>query len=77
MDADHSTANSNESSPELERVFRELLAAEGLRFAVWQSIQRLEAGAGFEAGIGIVIVAVILDRATQALAARARPHGVA
>jgi hypothetical protein len=33
MDADHSTANSNESSPELERVFRELLAAEGLRLS--------------------------------------------
>ena len=49
----------------------------GLGRAVWQSIQRLEAGAGFEAGIGIVILAVILDRSTQALAARDRPPGTA
>ncbi|ACA15737.1 hypothetical protein M446_1212 [Methylobacterium sp. 4-46] len=33
MDADYSSANSNEPSPELERVFRELLAAEGLRLS--------------------------------------------
>ena len=58
-------------------VIAAMIGAGGLGRAVWQSIQRLEAGAGFEAGIGIVIVAVILDRATQALAARARPHGAA
>ena len=55
-------------------VIAAMIGAGGLGRAVWQSIQRLEAGAGFEAGIGIVILAVILDRATQALAARARPH---
>ncbi|MFJ7440550.1 ABC transporter permease [Methylorubrum thiocyanatum] len=58
-------------------VIAAMIGAGGLGRAVWQSIQRLEAGAGFEAGIGIVIVAVILDRVTQALAARARPHGAA
>ncbi|WP_093571073.1 proline/glycine betaine ABC transporter permease [Methylobacterium sp. 174MFSha1.1] len=56
-------------------VIAAMIGAGGLGRAVWQSIQRLEAGAGFEAGIGIVIVAVILDRTTQALAARARPPG--
>lgn len=58
-------------------VIAAMIGAGGLGLVVWQSIQRLEAGAGFEAGIGIVILAVILDRATQALAARARPHGTA
>lgn len=58
-------------------VIAAMIGAGGLGRAVWQSIQRLEAGAGFEAGIGIVILAVILDRSTQALAARARPHGTA
>ncbi|WP_182179954.1 ABC transporter permease [Methylobacterium radiotolerans] len=58
-------------------VIAAMIGAGGLGREVWQSIQRLEAGAGFEAGLGIVILAVILDRFTQALAARARPHGSA
>jgi glycine betaine/proline transport system permease protein len=58
-------------------VIAAMIGAGGLGREVWQSIQRLEAGAGFEAGLGIVILAVILDRSTQALAARARPHGSA
>ena len=58
-------------------VIAAMIGAGGLGREVWQSIQRLEAGAGFEAGLGIVILAVILDRSTQALAARARPHGTA
>jgi glycine betaine/proline transport system permease protein len=32
---------------------------------VWRAIQRLEPGKGFEAGIAIVILAMILDRITQ------------
>lgn len=55
-------------------VIAAMIGAGGLGRAVWQSIQRLEAGAGFEAGIGIVIPAVILDRVTQA--GRVRPHAV-
>ncbi|MEE7447625.1 ABC transporter permease [Methylobacterium radiotolerans] len=58
-------------------VIAAMIGAGGLGREVWQSIQRLEAGAGFEAGLGIVILAVILDRFTQALAARARPQGSA
>ncbi|ACB24486.1 ABC transporter permease [Methylobacterium radiotolerans] len=58
-------------------VIAAMIGAGGLGREVWQSIQRLEAGAGFEAGLGIVILAVILDRFTQALAARAHPHGSA
>nr|HPJ94916.1 proline/glycine betaine ABC transporter permease [Deltaproteobacteria bacterium] len=32
---------------------------------VWKAIQRLEPDKGFEAGIAIVIVAIILDRIMQ------------
>ena len=41
----------------------------------WRSIQRLEAGVGFETEIAIVILAVILDRLTQTMARRMRPSG--
>jgi hypothetical protein len=39
----------------------------GLGGEVWRAIQRLEAGRGFEAGLGIVILAIILDRIMQKL----------
>ncbi len=58
-------------------VIAAMIGAGGLGREVWRSIQRLEAGAGFEAGIAIVIVAVILDRVTQKLAQRLRPTGQA
>lgn len=58
-------------------VIAAMIGAGGLGREVWRSIQRLEAGAGFEAGIAIVIVAVILDRVTQKLALRLRPTGQA
>ena len=37
----------------------------GLGGEVWKAIQRLEPSRGFEAGIAIVIVAMILDRIMQ------------
>ncbi len=58
-------------------VIAAMIGAGGLGREVWRSIQRLEAGAGFEAGIAIVVVAVILDRVTQKLALRLRPTGQA
>jgi glycine betaine/proline transport system permease protein len=56
-------------------VIAAMIGAGGLGREVWRSIQRLEAGAGLEAGLAIVIVAVILDRITQAMAQRLRPSG--
>jgi glycine betaine/proline transport system permease protein len=48
-----------------------MIGAGGLGGEVWKAIQRLEAGRGFEAGIAIVILAIILDRITQRMARRA------
>ncbi|WP_461210280.1 ABC transporter permease [Desulfocurvus sp. DL9XJH121] len=46
-------------------VIAAMIGAKGLGGEVWKAIQRLQMGNGFEAGIGIVIVAVILDRVLQ------------
>ncbi|MBB3952337.1 ABC transporter permease [Aureimonas jatrophae] len=54
-------------------VIASMIGAGGLGREVWRSIQRLDAGSGFQAGVAIVIVAVVLDRITQAMARRARP----
>jgi glycine betaine/proline transport system permease protein len=56
-------------------VIAAMIGAGGLGREVWRSIQRLEAGVGFETGIAIVILAVILDRLTQTMAQRMRPSG--
>ena len=56
-------------------VIAAMIGAGGLGREVWRSIQRLEAGVGFETGIAIVIVAVILDRLTQRMAQCMRPSG--
>ena len=46
-------------------VIAAMIGARGLGGEVWRAIQRLELGLGFEAGIGIVILAVYLDRLLQ------------
>jgi glycine betaine/proline transport system permease protein len=46
-------------------VIAAMIGAGGLGGEVWRAIQRLQPGDGFEAGIAIVIVAMILDRVTQ------------
>jgi glycine betaine/proline transport system permease protein len=46
-------------------VIASMIGAKGLGGEVWKAIQRLQMGRGFEAGIGIVIVAIILDRVLQ------------
>jgi glycine betaine/proline transport system permease protein len=56
-------------------VIAAMIGAGGLGREVWRSIQRLEAGVGFETGIAIVILAVILDRMTQRMAQRMHPTG--
>ncbi|MCC8194222.1 MAG: proline/glycine betaine ABC transporter permease [Deltaproteobacteria bacterium] len=49
-----------------------MIGAKGLGGAVWRAIQRLEMGSGFEAGLGIVILAICLDRVLQNLVGRIR-----
>jgi glycine betaine/proline transport system permease protein len=43
-------------------VIAAMIGAKGLGAVVWKAIQRLDPGMGFEAGIGIVILAIVLDR---------------
>ena len=50
---------------------REVISmARGLGLEVLLSINRIEVGRGFEAGLSIVLLAIIIDRITSALAAR-------
>ncbi|MEI2337862.1 proline/glycine betaine ABC transporter permease [Priestia megaterium] len=46
-------------------VIASLVGAPGLGAEVYRAVSRLEVGTGFEAGISIVILAIILDRITQ------------
>ncbi len=46
-------------------VIASMIGAGGLGSTVLTGIQRLDVGQGFEGGIGVVILAVILDRLTQ------------
>lgn len=48
-------------------VIASMIGAEGLGSQVLTGIQRLEIGIGFEAGLGVVILAVILDRMTGSI----------
>lgn len=54
-----------------------MIGARGLGGEVWKAIQRLDVGLGFEAGIGIVIIAIFLDRILQKLGVRAASHAPA
>lgn len=46
-------------------VISAMIGAGGLGGEVWRAIQRLKPGMGFEAGLAVVIVAMILDRISQ------------
>ncbi|MCM3594533.1 proline/glycine betaine ABC transporter permease [Metabacillus idriensis] len=48
-------------------VIASLVGAPGLGVDVYRAVTRIEVGRGFEAGIAIVILAIILDRITQNL----------
>ncbi len=54
-------------------VIASMIGAKGLGVEVLNGIARLEVGRGLLGGVGIVIMAVILDRLTQALAKPRRP----
>jgi glycine betaine/proline transport system permease protein len=47
-----------------------MIGARGLGLEVLLAINRIEVGRGFEAGISIVFLAIIIDRITNALASR-------
>jgi glycine betaine/proline transport system permease protein len=51
-------------------VIASLVSAPGLGVLVLRGIRNLELGVGLVAGLGIVILAVILDRVTKASLAR-------
>lgn len=55
-------------------VIAAMIGAGGLGREVWSAIQRLEAGRGFQAGIAIAVLAIILDRITQQVSLRAQPR---
>lgn len=46
-------------------VIAAMIGAGGLGGEVWRAIQRLEPGKGFESGLAVVILAIVLDRLTQ------------
>ncbi len=46
-------------------VIASMIGAAGLGLEVLKGIQRVDIGSGFEAGLAIVIIAIILDRITQ------------
>lgn len=49
-----------------------MIGAKGLGGEVWRAIQRLDMASGFEAGLGIVILAMCLDRVLQNIVSRTR-----
>lgn len=51
-------------------IIASMIGAGGLGFDVLSSLRRLDIGGGFEAGIAIVILAIALDRLSQAFADR-------
>jgi len=51
-------------------VVASMIGAKGLGYDVLQAIMRIDIGKGFEAGISIVFLAIIIDRLTQSVAAR-------
>jgi glycine betaine/proline transport system permease protein len=51
-------------------VIASMIGARGLGLEVLLAINRIEVGRGFEAGISIVFLAIIIDRLTHALASR-------
>ncbi len=51
-------------------VIASTVGASGLGEEVWRSLQNVDIGRGFQAGLSIVLLAIIIDRITYAMAAR-------
>lgn len=56
-------------------VVASMIGGGGLGDEVLRAINRIDVGSGFEAGISVVIMAIIIDRLTQGLAKRWEPPG--
>ncbi len=56
-------------------VIASMIGAGGLGDPVLAGIQQLRLGIGFEGGLGVVIIAIILDRLTQSFGTRSGKHG--
>ncbi|NQV44638.1 MAG: ABC transporter permease subunit [Rhodospirillales bacterium] len=57
-------------------IIASMIGAGGLGFDVLSALKRLQIGAGFEAGLAITLLAIAMDRISQALARRPPPvHG--
>ncbi|WP_085632564.1 ABC transporter permease [Marivita cryptomonadis] len=55
-------------------IIASMIGAGGLGFDVLASLRRLDIGAGIEAGLAIVVMAIALDRASQAFSERRMSH---
>ena len=44
-----------------------MIGAKGLGATIYRSVTQIRIGEGFEAGIAVVILAIVLDRLTQAM----------
>jgi glycine betaine/proline transport system permease protein len=51
-------------------VIASMIGARGLGLEVLRAINRIEIGRGFQPGLSIVLLAIIIDRITHAMAAR-------
>ena len=58
-------------------VIASMIGAGGLGNTVLTGIQRLDVGLGFEGGLGVVLLAILLDRITQSFGQSKRGTGVA
>lgn len=56
-------------------VIASMIGAGGLGNTVLTGIQRLNVGLGFEGGLGVVLLAILLDRITQSIGRRRRKGG--
>ncbi len=54
-------------------IIASMIGAGGLGYDVLSSLRRLDIGGGLEAGVGIVVLAIALDRLSQAFATRPDP----
>ncbi len=54
-------------------IIASMIGAGGLGFEVLSSLRRLDIGAGIESGVAIVVLAIALDRLSQALANKTQP----
>ncbi len=56
-------------------VVSSMIGARGLGQEVLVSINKIDVGRGVEAGVSVVILAIVIDRLTQGLAKRLKPEG--